>query len=59
MGCCQSTEQVEEKRKDQEISAQIVRDRANMRKEIKMLLLGKIYSSSFTYKVLIYSHRCW
>jgi hypothetical protein len=40
MGCCQSTEQVEEKQRNQEIDAQIKRDRVNMRKEIKMLLLG-------------------
>ncbi|KAL9545006.1 hypothetical protein PS6_008460 [Mucor atramentarius] len=40
MGCCQSTEQVEEKQRNQEIDAQIKRDRVNLRKEIKMLLLG-------------------
>ncbi|GAA5799069.1 hypothetical protein HPULCUR_004478 [Helicostylum pulchrum] len=40
MGCCQSTEQVEEKQRNQEIDAQIKRDRVKLRKEIKMLLLG-------------------
>ncbi|EPB81339.1 guanine nucleotide-binding protein subunit alpha [Mucor circinelloides 1006PhL] len=40
MGCCQSTEQVEEKQRNQEIDAQIKRDRVNLRREIKMLLLG-------------------
>ncbi|KAI8335208.1 G-alpha protein [Blakeslea trispora] len=40
MGCCNSTEQVEEKQRNQEIDQQIKRDRANLRKEIKMLLLG-------------------
>lgn len=42
MGCCQSSERVEEKQRNQEIEAQIKRDRANMKTEIKMLLLGKI-----------------
>ncbi|ORY96375.1 G-alpha protein [Syncephalastrum racemosum] len=40
MGCCQSAERVEEKQRNQEIEAQIKRDRANMKMEIKMLLLG-------------------
>ncbi|KAI9311529.1 G-alpha protein [Dichotomocladium elegans] len=40
MGCCQSAEQVEEKQRNEEIEAQIKRDRADMRKEIKVLLLG-------------------
>jgi guanine nucleotide-binding protein subunit alpha len=43
MGCCQSTEQVEDKQRNQEIDAQIKRDRVNIRKEIKMLLLGMIF----------------
>lgn len=41
MGCCQSAERVEEKQRNQEIEAQIKRDRANMKMEIKMLLLGR------------------
>lgn len=41
MGCCQSAERVEEKQRNDEIEAQIKRDRANMKMEIKMLLLGK------------------
>ncbi|KAI9319487.1 G-alpha protein [Dichotomocladium elegans] len=40
MGCCQSAERVEEKQRNHEIEAQIKRDRANMKLEIKMLLLG-------------------
>lgn len=41
MGCCQSTEQVlEEKQRNQEIDAQIKRDKVIMQREIKMLLLG-------------------
>ncbi|CDH50559.1 g-protein complex alpha subunit [Lichtheimia corymbifera JMRC:FSU:9682] len=40
MGCCQSSERVEERQRNQEIEAQIRRDRANMKTEIKMLLLG-------------------
>ncbi|KAG0167630.1 guanine nucleotide-binding protein subunit alpha [Apophysomyces sp. BC1034] len=40
MGCCQSSERVEEKQRHQEIEAQIKKDRAHMRTEIKMLLLG-------------------
>ena len=42
MGCCQSAERVEEKQRNQEIEAQIKRDRANMKMEIKMLLLGTL-----------------
>ncbi|KAG0768190.1 hypothetical protein G6F57_002601 [Rhizopus arrhizus] len=40
MGCCLSVEQVEGKERNKEIDTQIKRDRINMRKEIKMLLLG-------------------
>ncbi|KAF7731656.1 guanine nucleotide-binding protein subunit alpha [Apophysomyces ossiformis] len=40
MGCCQSTERIEEKQRHQEIEAQLKKDRALMRTEIKMLLLG-------------------
>ncbi|EIE75301.1 G-alpha protein [Rhizopus delemar RA 99-880] len=40
MGCCNSTEKAEEKQRSQEIDADIKRARVNMRKEIKMLLLG-------------------
>ncbi|KAI8377391.1 G-alpha protein [Radiomyces spectabilis] len=40
MGCCQSTEYVEEKQRNDKIEAQLKRDRANMKTEIKMLLLG-------------------
>lgn len=42
MGCCQSSERVEERQRNQEIEAQIRRDRANMKTEIKMLLLGRM-----------------
>jgi guanine nucleotide-binding protein subunit alpha len=41
MGCCNSTEKAEEKQRSQEIDADIKRARVNMRREIKMLLLGK------------------
>ncbi|CAO3594054.1 unnamed protein product [Absidia cylindrospora] len=40
MGCCLSAEKVEEKQRHQEIETQIKRDRAHLKSEIKMLLLG-------------------
>ncbi|CAO3644211.1 unnamed protein product [Cunninghamella blakesleeana] len=40
MGCCISAEKVEEKQRHQEIETQIKRDRAHLKSEIKMLLLG-------------------
>ncbi|KAI9033611.1 G-alpha protein [Phycomyces nitens] len=40
MGCCQSSDRVEEKQRSQEIEAQLRRDRVNMKYEVKMLLLG-------------------
>ncbi|KAI8372756.1 G-alpha protein [Radiomyces spectabilis] len=40
MGCCQSRQKIEEKQRNHEINSQIKRDRASMRSEIKMLLLG-------------------
>ncbi|KAI9271313.1 G-alpha protein [Sporodiniella umbellata] len=40
MGCCLSLEQAEGKQRSKEIETQIKRDRINLRKEIKMLLLG-------------------
>lgn len=62
MGCCQSTEQVEEKQRNQEIDAQIKRDRVNLRKEIKMLLLGKHHKEDMTFLFVInkepFKHRC-
>jgi guanine nucleotide-binding protein subunit alpha len=47
MGCCLSVEQVEGKERNKEIDTQIKRDRINMRKEIKMLLLGKQFPPLF------------
>lgn len=40
MGCTQSTEDSAAKARNQEIEEQLKRDRANLRNEIKMLLLG-------------------
>lgn len=40
MGCAQSTEDTAAKARNQEIEDQLKRDRANLRNEIKMLLLG-------------------
>ncbi|KAI9489882.1 G-alpha protein [Zychaea mexicana] len=40
MGCCQSTERVQENKRSNQIDSQIKRDRVNLRSEIKMLLLG-------------------
>lgn len=49
MGCCLSVEQVEGKERNKEIDTQIKRDRINMRKEIKMLLLGKQFPPPFSF----------
>lgn len=58
MGCCQSAERVEEKQRNDEIEAQIKRDRANMKMEIKMLLLGKYdYTSHITSHHHLFTHR--
>lgn len=43
MGCCQSVEDQDGKLRNDEIENQLKRDRANMRNEIKMLLLGKFH----------------
>ncbi|KAI8336111.1 G-alpha protein [Chlamydoabsidia padenii] len=40
MGCCQSSEVLEEKHRNDAIESQIKRDRANLRRETKLLLLG-------------------
>ncbi|CAO3595346.1 unnamed protein product [Absidia cylindrospora] len=40
MGCCQSSEVLEEKQRNNAIESQIKRDRANMKREFKLLLLG-------------------
>ncbi|KAI8068438.1 G-alpha protein [Gongronella butleri] len=40
MGCCLSAEQVEEKQRHEQIETQIKRDKAHLKSEIKMLLLG-------------------
>ncbi|KAH8556841.1 guanine nucleotide binding protein, alpha subunit [Umbelopsis sp. PMI_123] len=40
MGCCQSTEDIEGRQRNDEIENQLKKDRINMKSEIKMLLLG-------------------
>ncbi|ORY05031.1 guanine nucleotide binding protein, alpha subunit [Basidiobolus meristosporus CBS 931.73] len=40
MGCCVSQENIEERRKNDEIENQIKKDKISLRNEIKMLLLG-------------------
>ena len=40
MGCCQSVEEKEGRRKNDEIENQLKKDRMSMRNEVKMLLLG-------------------
>ncbi|KAJ1957485.1 guanine nucleotide-binding protein subunit alpha [Dispira parvispora] len=40
MGCCMSQEDIEGKRKNEEIENQLKRDRMTMRNEVKILLLG-------------------
>jgi guanine nucleotide-binding protein G(i) subunit alpha len=41
MGCCVSKEELESKRRNEEIDNQIRRDKIQQRNEVKMLLLGK------------------
>jgi guanine nucleotide-binding protein subunit alpha len=41
MGCCQSSEVLEEKHRNNAIESQIKRDKANLKRETKLLLLGK------------------
>jgi guanine nucleotide-binding protein subunit alpha len=41
MGCCQSTEDIEGRQRNDEIDNQLKKDRINMKSEIKMLLLGE------------------
>ncbi|KAL1924834.1 uncharacterized protein VTP21DRAFT_4488 [Calcarisporiella thermophila] len=40
MGCCMSTDDVDGRRKNEEIDNQLKRDRQNLRNEVKLLLLG-------------------
>ncbi|KAI8067942.1 guanine nucleotide-binding protein subunit alpha [Gongronella butleri] len=40
MGCCQSAEVLEEKQRNNAIEHQIKKDKANMKREVKLLLLG-------------------
>ncbi|ORX61514.1 guanine nucleotide-binding protein subunit alpha [Hesseltinella vesiculosa] len=40
MGCCQSAEVIEEKQRNNAIEHQIKKDRVNMKREVKLLLLG-------------------
>ncbi|SAM08272.1 hypothetical protein [Absidia glauca] len=40
MGCCQSSEVLEEKHRNDAIESQIKRDKANLKRETKLLLLG-------------------
>lgn len=42
MGCCQSSERVEENKRSNQIDSQIKRERVNLRSEVKMLLLGNL-----------------
>lgn len=45
MGCGMSTEEKEGKARNEEIENQLKRDKMMQRNEIKMLLLGKLYST--------------
>lgn len=42
MACCMSAEAREQRRINQEIEKQIKKDKRDQRKELKLLLLGKI-----------------
>lgn len=52
MECCLSEEAKEQKRINQEIERQLRRDKRDARRELKLLLLGKLISYYFN---LIYS----
>lgn len=52
MECCLSEEAKEQKRINQEIERQLRRDKRDARRELKLLLLGKLISYLF---ILIYS----
>ena len=45
MACCLSEEQKEQKRINAEIERQLRKDKRDARKELKLLLLGKIQSN--------------
>ena len=45
MACCLSEEQKEQKRINAEIERQLKKDKRDARRELKLLLLGKIYFS--------------
>lgn len=53
MGCCQSTEDIEGRQRNDEIDNQLKKDRINMKSEIKMLLLGE-GSMSCVYNTLMF-----
>jgi hypothetical protein len=44
MACCLSEEAREQKRINQEIEKQLQRDKRNARRELKLLLLGLVFS---------------
>lgn len=47
MACCLSEEAREQKRINQEIEKQLQRDKRNARRELKLLLLGKLINGFF------------
>lgn len=54
MECCLSEEAKEQKRINQEIERQLRRDKRDARRELKLLLLGKL--SIFLQKFTIYTY---
>ena len=42
MACCMNNEEKEQKRINEEIEKQLRKDKMNARKELKLLLLGKV-----------------
>ena len=58
MGCCQSTEDIEGRQRNDEIDYQLKKDRINMKSEIKMLLLGEDSNILCVYALLFGRLTC-
>ena len=61
MGCCTNREAKEQKRINDEIERQLKKDKRDQRRELKLLLLGKLFACFnkvlLTNLVVIHSYR--